>query len=134
MKIDNHILSLSMEFEKNNILINEWETQKAKLKHDKKYQRVKRNHSRNKGKKKRRQRSRNGFRPEIQVTEHQNGDEEEANVADNEESGFEDDEDSAGRHGSAGSRPRSGSKSRADEGDEDEGGFAQAGNAVVNFI
>ena len=34
MKIDTHILGLTMEFEKNNIIINEYETDKAKNKHD----------------------------------------------------------------------------------------------------
>ena len=34
MEIDNHILSLSMEFEKQNIIINEYETTKAKEAHD----------------------------------------------------------------------------------------------------
>jgi hypothetical protein len=35
MKIDTHILGLSMEFEKNNIIINEYEKEKATNKHDK---------------------------------------------------------------------------------------------------
>ena len=34
MEIDSHILSLSMEFEKQNIIITEWETEKAKSKSD----------------------------------------------------------------------------------------------------
>lgn len=34
MEIDNHILSLSMEFERQNIIINEYETEKAKNSHD----------------------------------------------------------------------------------------------------
>ena len=34
MEIDNHILSLSMEFEKQNITVTEWETEKAKNKSD----------------------------------------------------------------------------------------------------
>ena len=34
MEIDNHILSLSMEFEKQNIIVTEWETEKAKSKSD----------------------------------------------------------------------------------------------------
>ena len=34
MEIDNHILSLSMEFERQNIIINEYETMKAKNTHD----------------------------------------------------------------------------------------------------
>ena len=34
MEIDNHILSLSMEFERQNIIINEYETNKAKHAHD----------------------------------------------------------------------------------------------------
>ena len=42
MEIDNHILSLSMEFEKQNIIITEWETEKAKRKHDRKRMNVKR--------------------------------------------------------------------------------------------
>ena len=37
MEIDSHILSLSMEFEKQNIIITEWETEKAKSKSDKIY-------------------------------------------------------------------------------------------------
>jgi ribosomal protein L6P/L9E len=36
MEIDNHLLSLSMEFEKQNIIITEWETEKAKRRHDRK--------------------------------------------------------------------------------------------------
>ena len=36
MEIDNHLLSLSMEFEKQNIVITEWETEKAKRRHDRK--------------------------------------------------------------------------------------------------
>ena len=39
MEIDNHILSLSMEFERQNIIINEYETQKAKNAHDRAWQR-----------------------------------------------------------------------------------------------
>ena len=34
MEIDNHILGLSMEFERQNIIINEYETEKAKHIHD----------------------------------------------------------------------------------------------------
>ena len=34
MEIDNHILSLTMEFERQNIIINEYETEKAKNLHD----------------------------------------------------------------------------------------------------
>ena len=37
MEIDNHILSLSMEFEKQNIIVTEWETEKAKNKSDRYY-------------------------------------------------------------------------------------------------
>ena len=43
MEIDNHLLSLSMEFEKQNIIITEWETEKAKRRHDRKRSNVKRN-------------------------------------------------------------------------------------------
>ena len=39
MEIDNHILSLSMEFERQNIIINEYETNKAKFAHDRAYKR-----------------------------------------------------------------------------------------------
>ena len=39
MEIDNHILSLSMEFERQNIIINEHETNKAKSAHDRAYKR-----------------------------------------------------------------------------------------------
>lgn len=41
MEIDNHILSLSMEFERQNIIINEYETQKAKNLHDRKWRKRK---------------------------------------------------------------------------------------------
>ena len=41
MEIDNHILSLSMEFERQNIIINEYETQKAKNMHDRKWRKRK---------------------------------------------------------------------------------------------
>ena len=41
MEIDNHILSLSMEFERQNIIINEYETQKAKNIHDRKWRKRK---------------------------------------------------------------------------------------------
>ena len=34
MEIDNHILALSMEFEKQNIIVTEWETEKAKHRSD----------------------------------------------------------------------------------------------------
>ena len=34
MEIDNHILALSMEFEKQNIIVTEWETEKAKNRSD----------------------------------------------------------------------------------------------------
>ena len=34
MEIDSHILGLSMEFEKQNIIITEWETERAKTKSD----------------------------------------------------------------------------------------------------
>ena len=34
MEIDNHILGLSMEFERQNIIINQYETEKAKHIHD----------------------------------------------------------------------------------------------------
>ena len=42
MEIDSHILGLSMEFEKQNIIITEWETEKAKTKSDHIYERRKR--------------------------------------------------------------------------------------------
>ncbi len=38
MDIDNHILSLSMEFEKQNIIISEWEAKKSKIMIDKKFE------------------------------------------------------------------------------------------------
>ena len=38
MEIDSHILGLSMEFEKQNIIITEWETERAKTKSDHIYQ------------------------------------------------------------------------------------------------
>ena len=41
MEIDNHILSLSMEFERQNIIINEYETQKAKNVHDRNWRKRK---------------------------------------------------------------------------------------------
>ena len=37
MEIDTHILSLTMEFERQNIIITEWETEKAKNSRDKKW-------------------------------------------------------------------------------------------------
>ena len=50
MKIDTHILGLTMEFEKNNIIINEYETDKAKNRHDSRHasqrRRARRNRSR----------------------------------------------------------------------------------------
>ena len=39
MEIENHILSLTMEFEKQNIIISEWEAEKAKNAGDRKWQR-----------------------------------------------------------------------------------------------
>ena len=42
MEIDSHILGLSMEFEKQNIIITEWETEKAKTRSDNIYERRKR--------------------------------------------------------------------------------------------
>ena len=42
MEIDSHILGLSMEFEKQNIIITEWETEKAKSRSDNIYERRKR--------------------------------------------------------------------------------------------
>ena len=39
MEIDSHILGLSMEFEKQNIIITEWETEKAKSRSDNIYER-----------------------------------------------------------------------------------------------
>ena len=42
MEIDSHILGLSMEFEKQNIIITEWETEKAKSRSDNIYDRRKR--------------------------------------------------------------------------------------------
>merc|ERR1719211_787670 len=46
MEIDNHILGLSMEFEKQNIIITEWETERVKTKSDHIYQRRKKKRSR----------------------------------------------------------------------------------------
>lgn len=37
MEIDTHILSLTMEFERQNIIITEWETERAKNARDKKW-------------------------------------------------------------------------------------------------
>ena len=37
MEIENHILSLTMEFEKQNIIISEWEAEKAKNAGDRKW-------------------------------------------------------------------------------------------------
>ena len=39
MEIENHILSLTMEFEKQNIIISEWEAEKAKKAGDRKWHR-----------------------------------------------------------------------------------------------
>ena len=92
MKIDNHILSLSMEFEKNNIIINEWEGEKAK----------KRNKSKGRSKqgqsKRRLRKSKSG------------GGEE----ADNEESGFED-EMAEERHSKRAAGGKHGKKYRDDD-------------------
>ena len=41
MEIDSHILGLSMEFEKQNIIITEWETERAKNKSDRIYEKRK---------------------------------------------------------------------------------------------
>ena len=41
MEIDSHILGLSMEFEKQNIIITEWETERAKNKSDQIYEKRK---------------------------------------------------------------------------------------------
>jgi len=89
MEIDNHILSLSMEFEKQNIIVTEWETEKAKNKSDRLYEK----------RKKRRIKKRNpkiylepdtgpsslGAGDDNDTTEHNNDEENEDN-----ESGFED--------------------------------------------
>ena len=45
MEIDSHILGLSMEFEKQNIIITEWETERAKTKSDQIYQKRKKKRS-----------------------------------------------------------------------------------------
>ena len=41
MEIDTHILSLTMEFERQNIIITEWETERAKNARDKKWKKRK---------------------------------------------------------------------------------------------
>lgn len=69
MEIDNHILSLSMEFEKQNIIINEFETQKAKNAHDRSWRKRKKS---------------------AKEATAEKSDEEEAYEGDKEESGFED--------------------------------------------
>ena len=42
MEIDTHILSLTMEFERQNIVITEWETERAKNARDKKWRKKRR--------------------------------------------------------------------------------------------
>ena len=80
MEIDNHILSLSMEFERLNIIINEYETNKAKQAHD-------RIHSKRRKTAKNRQKS-----PEEGDSDKDKGKgkDEDAYEGDKEESGFED--------------------------------------------
>ncbi|TRY69133.1 hypothetical protein TCAL_02510 [Tigriopus californicus] len=110
MSIDNHILSLSMEFEKNNIIINEWETEKAKRRHDKSYEK-----SRRRKKKKSKAKANEDDSPDSPQAE---GDEDEEDgqgaEADNEESGFEDDEEGATRSDSAKSGQQSDSKAESE--------------------
>ena len=48
MEIDSHILGLSMEFEKQNIIITEWETERAKTRSDQVYIKRKKRRSRRK--------------------------------------------------------------------------------------
>ncbi len=81
MKIDNHTLSLSMEFEKNNILINGWETEKAKHKHDHK-------HARRRARRKKKGAASSSASVSAAAAAA-------AEDADNEESGFEEEEDPA---------------------------------------
>lgn len=69
MKIDNHILALSMEFEKNNIIINEYEGEKVKSRSRKRSEASKR-------RRRRRAKAENSGSTD----------------ADNEESGFEEDD------------------------------------------
>jgi len=79
MKIDNHILSLQMEFEKNNIIIGEWEAEKAKQRHD------------DGAASRRRRRNRRGRRRQMTAAAANLRDAEDgAADGDNEESGFED--------------------------------------------
>merc|ERR1712227_857441 len=79
MEIDSHILGLSMEFEKQNIIITEWETERAKTKSDQIYQRRKKKRS------KRRQ-------PKIYLepTDSEPNDDDYDDDNDENESGFED--------------------------------------------
>ena len=109
MKIDNHLLGLSMEFEKNNIIINEWEAEKAKQRHD---QRGGKSKDRKRKKKKYAEAAEGGKFKSSQ-------DEDRAGEADNEESGFEDEvtaeveDDVEGRH-------RDGSQERHHEEEDSE--------------
>ena len=91
MEIDNHILSLSMEFERYNIIINEHEMHKAKNIHDRSYGRKPRK-SANSGKKSAKSRqtveqASESTEPDMEDTE---SDKEAAYEGDKEESGFED--------------------------------------------
>lgn len=102
MEIDNHILSLSMEFEKQNIVIGEWEAKKSKIMIEKKFEmrmrssRVNSGIKNNQPKKARTLKNHISkcmsiyFRMEDDILQIAEQDEDDAYKADNEESGFED--------------------------------------------
>ncbi len=129
MKIDTHILGLSMEFEKNNIIINEYEKEKAKGGRNNGGGRRRRNRGDGEanGEGGRGRGGRRGGAANANADDDDDG----ANnggEADNEESGFEDessvDNDSGdGRRAAAEeamARRRSGSRERADSSDDED--------------
>ena len=85
MEIDNHILSLSMEFERYNIIINEHEMNKAKNAHDRSYTELRKKSLRKSASSKKP----NGKPSETDPPDTES-DKDEAYEGDKEESGFED--------------------------------------------
>ena len=85
MEIDNHILSLTMEFERFNIIINEHEMNKAKNAHDRSYTELRKKSLRKSASSKKP----NGKPSETDPPDTES-DKDEAYEGDKEESGFED--------------------------------------------
>ena len=85
MEIDNHILSLTMEFERFNIIINEHEMNKAKNTHDRSYTELRKKSLRKSASSKKP----NGKPSETDPPDTES-DKDEAYEGDKEESGFED--------------------------------------------